>query len=115
MEGQIKSHDYYQTLILDRIKRRKSVPGVDEDNLVENIIDAFLDEKGRRGEGDEGFYSTTQFHHLLADMFGAGLDTTMTSLRWFILFMAENSCAQVQYQNKSSLRFRCRETNGNFF
>jgi ecdysteroid 25-hydroxylase CYP306A1 len=99
VEGKNKSHEYYQTIILDRIKKRKSVPGDDENSLVDNIIDAFLDEKERRGEGDDGFYSTTQLHHLLADMFGAGLDTTMTTLRWFILFMAENSGAQVQYPN----------------
>jgi ecdysteroid 25-hydroxylase CYP306A1 len=102
MEGKIKSHEYYHTIILDRMKNRKSVPGDDENDLVDNIIDAFLNEKERLGEGDEGFYSTTQFHHLLADMFGAGLDTTMTTLRWFILFMAANSSAQVQYPNKSS-------------
>lgn len=98
VEGKIKSHEYYQTIILDRIKKRKSVSGDDENSLVDNIIDAFLDEKERRGEGDDGFYSTTQFHHLLADMFGAGLDTTMTTLRWFILFMAENSDAQKRVQ-----------------
>jgi ecdysteroid 25-hydroxylase CYP306A1 len=78
------------------MKKRKSVPRDDENYLVDNIIDAFLDEKEQHGEGDEGFYKTIQFHHLLADMFGAGLDTTMTTLRWFILLMAKNSGAQVQ-------------------
>ncbi|XP_023716253.1 cytochrome P450 306a1 isoform X2 [Cryptotermes secundus] len=98
MEGKMKSHEYYHTIILDRMKKRKSFPGDDENYLADNIIDSFLDEKERRGEGDKGFYNTTQFHHLLGDMFGAGLDTTMTTLRWFVLFMAANSGAQKRVQ-----------------
>jgi ecdysteroid 25-hydroxylase CYP306A1 len=94
LEGKAKTHEHYQTIILDRVEKRRCGQG--EDNSVaDNIIDAFLDEKERRQEGEDGVYSTTQFHHLLADMFGAGLDTTMTTLRWFILFMAQNSVAQV--------------------
>jgi hypothetical protein len=103
MEGKAKTHEHYETIILDHIEKRKSIKGEDENSLVDNIIDAFLDEKERRGEGEDGFYSKTQFYHLLADMFGAGLDTTMTTLRWFILFMAQNSGAQVQYPNEYSV------------
>jgi ecdysteroid 25-hydroxylase CYP306A1 len=101
IEGKYKTHEHYQTIILDHIKKRKSVPSEDENSLLDNIIDAFLDEKERRGEEDDGFYNTTQLHHLLADMFGAGLDTTMTTLRWFILFLAEHSDAQVLYRDES--------------
>jgi ecdysteroid 25-hydroxylase CYP306A1 len=95
MEGKEKTHEYYQTLILNHIERRKSFLKDDENCLVDDVIDAFLDEKERRGESDGRFYSTAQFHHLLADLFGAGLDTTLTTLSWFFLFLAEHADVQV--------------------
>jgi ecdysteroid 25-hydroxylase CYP306A1 len=102
MEGKAKTHEHYQTIIQDHMEKRKSVQGGDENCLADDIIDAFLDEKQLRGEGEEGFYSTTQMHHLLGDMFGAGLDTTMTTLRWLVLFMAQNPDVQVQYPDEPS-------------
>jgi ecdysteroid 25-hydroxylase CYP306A1 len=96
IEGKLKTAEVYQTIISDHMKRRKSVLEDDSNSLLDDMIDAFLDEKERRGEGEDGFYSTTQLHHLLADMFGAGMDTTVTTLWWFVLFMARHSDAQVQ-------------------
>lgn len=95
--GKVKTHDYYQTIIHDHMKRRKSTPDDGANSPIDDIIDAFLDEKERRGEGEDGLYSTPQLHHLLSDMFGAGVDTTMTTLWWFILFMAGHPDAQVKY------------------
>ena len=94
IDGKEKSHKLYQEIIDKHIQRRDTELKGD-DNIADDLIDAFLDEKVRRGDGSAGFYTTSQFHHLLADMFGAGVDTTVTTLRWFILFMAEYSDIQV--------------------
>lgn len=57
----------------------------------ECILDNFLLEQKRRFEtGDDGakYVTDEQMLYLLADMFGAGLDTTSVTLAWFLLFMA---------------------------
>ncbi|XP_069684383.1 cytochrome P450 306a1 [Periplaneta americana] len=99
ISGKDKTHQLYKLIIDKRIEKRSSPDGND-DNIPGNLIDAFLDERGRREEGDDGFYSDRQFHHLLADIFGAGLDTTLTTIRWFILFMAAYPEAQKKIQEE---------------
>ncbi|XP_075969403.1 cytochrome P450 enzyme phantom [Anticarsia gemmatalis] len=57
----------------------------------ECILDNFLQEQKKRFEsGDENarYTSDEQLLYLLADMFGAGLDTTSVTLAWFLLYMA---------------------------
>jgi ecdysteroid 25-hydroxylase CYP306A1 len=102
-EGKGKTHKIYEGIILEHMKRRESNPEDDASPLIDDMIEAFLDEKKRRGEGEDGFYSTPQLHHLLADLFGAGLDTTMTTMRWFVLLMAAHPDAQVRYYSTVSL------------
>lgn len=55
------------------------------------ILDNFLIEQKKRFENSEEgshFMSDEQLMFLLADMFGAGLDTTSVTLSWFLLYMA---------------------------
>lgn len=57
----------------------------------ECILDSFLIEQKRRfdsGEESSHYMTDKQMHYLLADMFGAGLDTTSLTLAWFLLYMA---------------------------
>nr|QZU75315.1 cytochrome P450 306a1 [Antheraea pernyi] len=57
----------------------------------ECILDNFLMEQKSRfdnGEENSQFVTDEQMHYLLADMFGAGLDTTSVTLAWFFLYMA---------------------------
>ncbi|XP_050345059.1 cytochrome P450 306a1 isoform X1 [Nymphalis io] len=57
----------------------------------ECILDNFLIEQKRRyenGDDNANFMTDEQLHYLLADMFGAGLDTTSTTLTWYLLYMA---------------------------
>lgn len=65
----------------------------------ECILDNFLKEQKRRfenGEDSARFMTDEQLHYLLADMFGAGLDTTAVTLAWFLLYMALHPEEQVQ-------------------
>lgn len=57
----------------------------------ECILDNFLAEQKRRFESGDAnccYVTDEQLHYLLADMFGAGLDTTSVTLAWFLLYMA---------------------------
>lgn len=57
----------------------------------ECILDNFLlEQKKRFDSGDENakYMTDEQMFYLLADMFGAGLDTTSVTLAWFLLYMA---------------------------
>lgn len=67
---------------------------------VDCILKYFLQEKERRlSQGDDSahsIYKDIQLRHLLADFFGAGVDTTLTTLRWFLLYMAKNPSLQAQ-------------------
>lgn len=46
------------------------------------------------GETKAKLCSHEQLRHLLADLFGAGVDTTLTTLRWFLLFISMNPAVQ---------------------
>lgn len=55
------------------------------------ILDNFLLEQKKRFESGDPtalYMRDEQLHFLLADMFGAGLDTTSVTLAWFLLYMA---------------------------
>nr|QLI62174.1 cytochrome P450 25 [Streltzoviella insularis] len=57
----------------------------------ECILDNFLVEQKRRFDSNEEcaqYMTDEQLLYLLADMFGAGLDTTSVTLAWFLLYMA---------------------------
>lgn len=54
------------------------------------LMGAYFGEMGRGG-----FFNKVQFNYLMADVFGAGVDTTLATLRWFLLFMGLNPDWQV--------------------
>lgn len=52
-----------------------------------DVIEAYLIEMKRRGEGNLGTFTESQLLHVLADLFGAGTDTSMTIIKWILLYM----------------------------
>lgn len=57
----------------------------------ECILTYFLKEAAKRqeaGRPDAAFCDDIQLRHLLADLFGAGVDTTFTTIRWALLYIA---------------------------
>ncbi|KAH8284362.1 hypothetical protein KR018_007905 [Drosophila ironensis] len=64
----------------------------DEDEEYEPhcILEHFLINKQAYSQ----LYCDEQLRHLLADLFGAGVDTALATLRWFLLFMAREQRCQ---------------------
>lgn len=87
VDGKIKTHQLYQTIIEEHRARLEK---------TNSFLAAFDKEMTNRSDmNDPGYFTLPQFHHLLADLFGAGTDTTLTTLRWFLLFMAAYPDEQV--------------------
>ncbi|KAL1400253.1 hypothetical protein pipiens_007585 [Culex pipiens pipiens] len=100
LNGKAKTHKIYDSIIEER---RRALPedagsdGGDQEGKVNDptngdcILTNFVQETRRReaaGRPELAFCSDAQLRHLLADLFGAGVDTTFTSLRWLLLFVA---------------------------
>ncbi|XP_066246355.1 cytochrome P450 306a1 [Euwallacea similis] len=105
IEGQIETHRFYQNLIDEEEKilwDRSRSSNLDTNRAYTSLLQGFLIEKEKRKGTDDvdKYYNDQQFYHLLADVFGAGLDTTLTTFRWFILFMSLNEDIQSEVQNE---------------
>ncbi|GAB1865131.1 Cytochrome P450 306a1 [Camponotus japonicus] len=84
IDGKRKTHQIYQTFIDEHRARLEK---------TDNFLAAF-DDVMRNNADDPGYFTQTQCHHFLADLYGAGTDTTLTTLRWFLLFMATHPVEQ---------------------
>jgi hypothetical protein len=91
VDGLEKTHKVYQDLIEAHPEEKQ-----------DNFIGAFVREQRTRGS-DLGTFTQPQFHYLLADLFGAGADTTLTTLRWFLIYVASNHHVQVHFISFLSL------------
>lgn len=85
LDGKQKTHQVYQTIIDEHRARPEK---------TDNFLAAF-DAIMTTNAENPGHFTQPQFHHLLADLFGAGVDTTLTNFRWFLLFMAAYPAEQV--------------------
>lgn len=53
----------------------------------------------RKNDKDPHFFTQKQCSFLLSDLFGAGVETSVNTLRWFLLYMALNKDIQVNKHN----------------
>lgn len=95
MEGKEKTHQIYTKLIRAAEKRLQE----NHYNLSEpsNVLELFLKERHSRSNDQlqqDPQFGDSQLNHFIADLFGAGLDTTMTTIRWTLLYVALDPVVQ---------------------
>ncbi len=73
--------DVIEAYLLEMERRRGAAAAADDDDVVASA----------------GTFGMTQLHHVLADLFGAGTDTTMTTIQWVLLYMILHPDVQVVY------------------
>ncbi|KAL6263135.1 hypothetical protein P5V15_005936 [Pogonomyrmex californicus] len=86
--GKIKTHQIYQKIIDDYRARPEK---------TDNFLAAFNEAMSK---ADNEYYTQQQYYHLLADLYGAGVDTTLATFRWILLFMALYPDEQKKIQNE---------------
>lgn len=98
LDGKLKTHQIY-----DQLAKKCQT---DPNTYKESILKYFLHEKTLREKSNHDllkYCSNEQLRHLLADLFGAGVDTTLTTIRWFILYTALNQDIQKKLRDEMTL------------
>ncbi|EAA13571.4 AGAP004665-PA [Anopheles gambiae str. PEST] len=90
LSGKHQTHAIYDALISHQRSKLRSCDTFIEEQ-EECILTYFLKEAAKRqeaGRPDAAFCDDIQLRHLMADLFGAGVDTTFTTIRWALLYIA---------------------------
>ncbi|XP_036318184.1 cytochrome P450 306a1 [Rhagoletis pomonella] len=108
LDGKARTHEIYNKIVEKREKSWEYRKSVTEESF--NILDHYIDERMRRELSDDPqerlstdeYYTQDQLLHLLADLFGAGLDTTLATLRWFLFYISKYQELQEQLRAELS-------------
>lgn len=108
LDGKRQTHRIYDKIIADVRRTMAERSDTDGQPPPASIVELFLRERDARRQsgsaqqlaqcGDE------QLRHLLADLFGAGVDTTLTTLRWFLLYVARDPLVQKRLRAEMAAR-----------
>lgn len=71
-----------------------------EINEGDDLMAMFVKEiMKRKDQTNTHFFNEKQCYFLLSDLFGAGVETTVNTLRWFLLYIAIHKDIQVRNFN----------------
>lgn len=98
VDGKEKTHRIYHGILDEYRTRIAQAP--ENPDTIESFLAAFDEQMRKENAGETGYFTEPQLYHLLADLFGAGTDTTLTTLRWFLLFMAAYPEEQKKVQSE---------------
>merc|ERR1712106_710077 len=87
-DGQHKTHLEYEKLIQDR------ETFLSDGNEPVCVTDFFLVEASKREFA--GSFTRSQLYYLQADLFGAGIDTSMNTVMWALLFLSADEFRHLQ-------------------
>ena len=86
LEGKQKTHIHYEEIL----------QSIDSDkHEYRNVAEAYMIELEKK-RGNVGTFTKQQIYHVLADLFGAGTDTAMTTIKWILLYMMKYPDKQVR-------------------
>lgn len=97
LDGKQKTHKIYDHII----QQCQSTIQSSTDSILKNFL---IEKEKRLSSNDKGikYCSDEQLRHVLADLFGAGVDTTLTTIRWFILYTAKDETIQNKLREEIS-------------
>lgn len=98
LDGKEKTHRIYDRII-HRCERQVELQQKEQAGgarPAHSILEHFLQERQPYSQ----LYCDEQLRHLLADLFGAGVDTALATLRWFLLYMAREQHVQQRLQEE---------------
>ncbi|XP_053661170.1 cytochrome P450 306a1 [Anopheles marshallii] len=110
--GKCKTHTIYDAIIAeqrDKMRTSDSMHGKQQ----ECILNCFIKEAAKRqeaGRTDAAFCDDIQLRHLMADLFGAGVDTTFTTIRWALLYIALYPTVQQRLREELRQRLLANES-----
>ncbi|XP_061940168.1 cytochrome P450 306a1 isoform X2 [Apis cerana] len=99
VDGKDKTHEIYRQILDEHRARLESENGC----KIDSFLAAFDEQMRKKNSAELRYFTEPQLYHLLADLFGAGTDTTLTTLRWFLLFMAAHPMEQEKVQSEMDL------------
>ncbi|KAK2711062.1 cytochrome P450 306a1-like isoform X2 [Artemia franciscana] len=90
LEGKQKTHIHYEEIL----------QSIDSDkHEYRNVAEAYMIELEKK-RGNVGTFTKQQIYHVLADLFGAGTDTAMTTIKWILLYMTKYPDKQERIQEE---------------
>jgi len=105
IEGKEKTHDHYREILRDNV-----AAGLEDQNVAAAYQREILSRLSSSRE--IGTFTEAQMLHTLADIFGAGSDTTIVTTRWFMLFMAVHPEVQARIKEELDAALASRENQG---
>ncbi|KAL7641282.1 UNVERIFIED_CONTAM: hypothetical protein RMT77_008420 [Armadillidium vulgare] len=103
VENQKKTHEEYKKIWTEKENKLKEFRGKESVEEPDLLLQYIKEKEAKIAEHEEDLFSETQITHVLADMFGAGTETTLSTLQWHLIDLALNPIIQDEVYNEIQL------------